>query len=80
MNATVLADLFQSDPWLATAALALVAVVVALVIHHVGGHIARRATRQAPVLNAVLTAMEQPAGAAMPLFALQLVWQAAPDT
>ncbi|WP_239027213.1 mechanosensitive ion channel family protein [Ramlibacter algicola] len=81
MNAaTLVTDLLQRDPWLATVSLAFAAVVVALVVHHVGGHLARRATRQAPVLHAVLTAMEQPAGAAMPLFALQLVWQVAPDT
>ncbi|HZY19608.1 MAG TPA: mechanosensitive ion channel domain-containing protein [Ramlibacter sp.] len=76
----VLADLLQQDPWMATATLALVAVVAALLAHRILGSLLRRATRGAPILNTVLANIERPAGAAMPLLALQLVWQVAPNT
>jgi len=73
-------DLLKQDPWLATAALALAAVVAALVVHRVAGAVLLRATRSAPILHSMLTHVERPAGAALPLLALQLVWQVAPDT
>ena len=76
----VLAELLHEDPWTATAALALIAVVVSAVVHHVGGSILRRATRGTPILHATLVNMQRAAGAALPLFALQLVWSLAPDT
>ncbi|RYY59163.1 MAG: mechanosensitive ion channel, partial [Comamonadaceae bacterium] len=76
----LLADLLQQDPWTATAALALVAVVAAMVAHAIVGRLLRRATRSAPVLHTVLVSVERPAGAVLPLFALQVVWSIAPDT
>ncbi|MGZ5846430.1 MAG: mechanosensitive ion channel family protein [Ramlibacter sp.] len=75
----VLVDLLQQDPWTATAALALLAVVAALIAHAILGAVLRRATRGAPILNAMVTAARQPAGAVLPLFALQAVWTLADD-
>ena len=74
-----LADLLQQDPWTALALLALVAVVAALVVHHVVGGLLRRATRGTPIVNAVLAAIERPAGSVLPLLALQAVWSVADD-
>lgn len=71
--------LFQQDPWVATAVVALLAVIAALVAHWVGRALLLRATRGSPVLHAVVQATESAAGAALPLAALQLVWTAAPD-
>lgn len=67
------------SPWLATMGIALVGVVAALVFHHVVGSLARHHTARAPVINAMLVALERPAGAVLPLLALQVVWQGAPD-
>ena len=75
----VLVDLLQQDPWTATAALALVAVVAALIAHAVIGAVLRRATSSAPILHAMVVAAQQPAGAVLPLFALQAVWTLADD-
>lgn len=75
----VLVDLLQQDPWTATAALALLAVVAALIAHAVLGAVFRRATRAAPILHAMVMAAQQPAGAVLPLFALQAVWSLADD-
>jgi small-conductance mechanosensitive channel len=75
----LLAELLQQDPWTATAALALAAVVAASIAHSIVGAILRRATRGAPILAAMLAAAEKPAGAALPLFALQAVWTLADD-
>lgn len=76
----ILAELFRQSPWTATAALALVAAIAATVVHHVAGGLLRRATRnKAPVLHAMLASVERAAGAALPLAALQVVWQVAPN-
>ena len=74
-----LAEFFREDPWTATALLAMLAVVAALVLHHVLGFVLRRATRGAVVLNSILVSVQQASGAVLPLLALQLVWQLAPD-
>ncbi|CAA9437314.1 MAG: Membrane protein [uncultured Ramlibacter sp.] len=75
----VLAELFREDPWTATAVLALAAVFVALMVHQVLGTILRRATQSTPVLNTMLVEVRQPASAVLPLLALQIVWQLAPN-
>ena len=75
-----LADFLNQDPWTATTLLALAAVVAALIVHRVAGSLLRRATRGAPVLNRVISEVERPAGLALPLLALQAVWQVAPNT
>ncbi|CAN5505247.1 mechanosensitive ion channel [soil metagenome] len=73
-------ELLQTDPWIATALLALAAVVGALIAHRIGGAVLRQAMRRAPLPLAVAVACDRAAGAALPLLALQLVWQAAADT
>jgi small-conductance mechanosensitive channel len=74
-----LASMLAHNPWLGVLAIALAAVVAALVVHHVAGALLRRHSVRTPVIHAVLTAVEHAAGAVLPLLALQLVWQAAPD-
>jgi len=74
-----LTEFLRQDPWTATALLALAAVVAALIVHRIVGSLLRRATRAAPVLHSMITQVEQPAGAALPLIALQAVWQLAPN-
>lgn len=75
-----LADLLQQDPWTTTAVLALLAVLAAMAVHRLVGSLLRRATRAAPVLHGMLLRSEQAGAAALPLAALQVVWQLAPDT
>ena len=74
-----LADFFKQDPWTTTALMALAAVLAALVLHWLGGSLLRRATRGAPILHTILVHLERPGGAVLPLLALQLVWQVAPN-
>jgi len=72
-------EFLQQHPWTATVLVALLAVVGALVVHHVGRAMLRRALGVMPIPRAVMEATESAASAALPLFALQLVWTAAPD-
>ncbi len=58
---------------------AVVAVVLALVVHRVGAAVVRRVTRHLPISSAVARRIWRPARFALPLVALQAVWQAAPD-
>ena len=58
---------------------ALLAVVMALVVHRIGGAVIWRITRGHVVASAVARRCWRPARAGLPLVALQLVWQAAPD-
>ncbi|RYX89194.1 MAG: mechanosensitive ion channel [Comamonadaceae bacterium] len=74
-----MAELLQKDLWLATALIALAAVIGAFIAHRVIGALLRRATRFTPVLHAVVLGCERAAGAVLPLMALQVVWQAAAD-
>ncbi len=75
-----LTEVLWQDHWIATAVLALAAVVAGLVVHYVLGRLLRRATRGAPILHAVLVNCRSAAGFAWPLLALQVVLQLAPDT
>ncbi|HYD76286.1 mechanosensitive ion channel family protein [Ramlibacter sp.] len=75
-----MSEVLWRDHWVATALMALAAVLAALVVHHVLSRVLQRATRAAPILNALLVNCEAAAGAALPLLALQLVWQFAPDS
>lgn len=73
-------ELFDlSSPWLAALGPALVAVIAALVVHRIGGLVLMRATQFSPVLHNMVKAARKPAQIALPLIALQAVWQAAPD-
>jgi small-conductance mechanosensitive channel len=73
-----LTDLLQQNPWTATAIAAAAAVLAALIAYRVGRAVLVRLTRGAPILQAVLESTHRPAGVAVPLAALQLVWTAAP--
>jgi small-conductance mechanosensitive channel len=75
-----LAAFISTNPWLATASLALVAVLAALVLHRVVGGLLRRHTTRSPIIHAMLVEVQKAAGTVWPLLALQLVWQGAPDT
>jgi small-conductance mechanosensitive channel len=67
------------DPWTIAAAVAVAAVIGGLIVHRIGGALLRRATRKTPLLHAIVEAIDAPASAALSLFALQVVWQGAPD-
>lgn len=69
----------DQTPWTITIVIALGAVIGSLVVHRVGRAILGRATRKAPLLHAIVVALEAPGSVVLPLFALQSVWQGAPD-
>jgi small-conductance mechanosensitive channel len=58
---------------------AVVAVVLALIVHRVGAAVIWRITRNLPISSAVARRSWRPTRFALPLFALQAVWLAAPD-
>lgn len=72
-------DLIRQHPWAATLVAALVAVFAAMVAHRVGRTLLRRVVRHSGMLQAVVHAMDRPAAAVLPLLALLVVWQFAPD-
>ncbi len=72
-------DSLQLSPWLATAIAALMAASLAALGHRVAAMVALRATRAAPLLNAVVRACVPVMRVLLPLVALQLVWHAASD-
>ena len=80
MDSELLKGLFQENPWAATASVAVLAVIAALVARRMGHALLMRATAGSPVLHAIVQATEDAAGAALPLAALQVVWTAAPDS
>ena len=67
-----------AHPWFGTWTAAVIAVLVALLAHRVGGVLLLRITRSAPVLNTIVRKARAPSKAVLPLLALQAVWQAAP--
>lgn len=75
-----MSEWLQEHPWGATALVAVLVVVAALVARRIVRAVLVRATRESPVLHAILQTTEQAAGAALPLLALQLVWAAAPNS
>lgn len=76
---TLLADLLNTHPWAATLVAALLAVVTAIVAHRIGRVVLRRLSRHAPLVQATLHRIDQPASAVLPVLALLVVWQFAPD-
>ncbi len=72
-------EMLLSHPWFAPCLSALIAIAIALAVHRVAEMLLRRFTRHMPVLNAVLVKINSTARVVMPLIALQIVWQAAPD-
>ncbi|VTU25312.1 putative mechanosensitive channel protein [Variovorax sp. PBL-H6] len=72
-------DLLLAHPWFAPCLAALIAVPLALLVHRIGGMVLLRLTRYAPIVHAMLLNVQGPARFVLPLIALQMVWQAAPD-
>ena len=70
---------FLDDWWRASAAAAL-AVAAALIADYAARPIVARVTRHSRVLGAVLARLHTPLRWVLPLIALQLVWQAVPET
>lgn len=68
-----------TNPWLQVLLAAAVAVVIALLVHRAGRIVLRRLTRHSKVLAAVVEEIRHPAGWVLPLAALQIVWQGAPE-
>ena len=73
-----LAD-WANDSSLRMVLVALVAVVLALLVHAVGSALLVRLTRASPVAAATVRQCHAPARVLLPLIALQAVWQVAPD-
>ncbi|WKB54873.1 mechanosensitive ion channel family protein [Eleftheria terrae] len=67
------------SPWINTAWAALVAVVLALIVHRVGRFVVLRITRSTTVLDRFARACDRPSQFVLPLAALQLVWLGASE-
>ena len=72
-------DFTSVPPWAATALAACAATLAALVAHRIAWLVLLRITRPSLVLHSVVQGCQRAARLALPLLALQLVWQAAPD-
>jgi small-conductance mechanosensitive channel len=72
-------EMLLAHPWFGPLLAALIAVPLALLVHRIGGMVLRRLARHAPVLHVMLVNIQNPARFVLPLVALQMVWQAAPD-
>ncbi|WP_076999242.1 mechanosensitive ion channel family protein [Variovorax sp. KK3] len=72
-------DMLLSHPWFGPCLAALIAAPLALFVHRIGGMVLRRLARPIPVLHAMLVNIQVAARFVLPLIALQMVWQAAPD-
>jgi len=70
---------WANDSSLRLLVVALVAVVLALLVHRVGSAVVLRMTRSMPVISVVAQHSRAPAQLLLPLIALQAVWQGAPD-
>jgi len=68
-----------AHPWFGTWLAAFVGVPVALLIHRLGGLVLMRITRPTPALHAMVVNCKAVARLVLPLVALLLVFQAAPD-
>ncbi len=71
-------NLLEESTW-RVMVMAALAVVLALLVHRAGGIVILRVTRHLPISNAVALRCLQPARWALPLLALQAIWQAASD-
>ncbi len=72
-------DFSTFPPWAITALAAFAAALAALVAHRVAWLVLLRITLPTPLMQAVVRSCGAAARAVLPLLALQLVWQAAPD-
>jgi small-conductance mechanosensitive channel len=71
--------LLEAHPWAATLAGALLAVFGAILVHRLGRVLLPRVFRHGERVQPLLRHIDRPAGAVLPLLALLLVWQFAPD-
>ncbi len=72
-------DLLLTHPWFGPCLAALIVVPLALLVHRVGGLVLARGPLHAPALHTMLVHIQVAARFVLPLVALQMVWQAAPD-
>jgi len=72
-------DFPDFPPWAVTALAAFAAALAALVAHRIAWLVLLRITLPTPLMQAVVRSCGAAARAVLPLLALQLVWQAAPD-
>jgi len=68
-----------AHPWFGTWLAVLIAVPLALLVHRIGGLVLGRITRPAPAVHAMVVNCHSPARLVLPLVALLLIFQAAPD-
>jgi small-conductance mechanosensitive channel len=71
---------FDGESWPTLLLAALAAALLALLVHTTSRAVLRRAVRGNVIISAMLERTQRAAGFAWPLVALQMVWQAAPDT
>jgi small-conductance mechanosensitive channel len=72
-------EVLLAHPWFGPCLAALIAIPLALLVHRIGGVVLKRVTRSTPALHAMLLRIQAIARIVLPLVALQMVWQAAPD-
>lgn len=65
--------------WIYTGVAALLAVLAALIVHRVGATVAHQITQSRPLVNTLIRFAAKPVQIALPLLALQTVWQSAPN-
>lgn len=68
-----------AHPWFGTWVAALIAVPLSLLAHRIGGIVLRRITRPAPTIHTMVVNCNAAARIVLPLVALNVVWQGAPD-
>ena len=71
--------LITHHPWFGPLLAALIAVPVALALHRIGRLLVLRVTRHTPALHAMVDKVRPAAAWVLPLVALSMVWQGAPD-
>jgi len=72
-------QMLSNHPWFGTWLAALLVVPLALVAYRLGGLLLLRVTRSTPALHAMVDKSRPAARWALPLMALQAIWQAASD-
>ena len=73
------AQVILSHPWFPTLTAAVIAVLVALVVHRIARMLLLRLTRPLPGLYGMVDKCRPAARWVLPLIGLQMVWQAAPE-
>ncbi|MGJ7504232.1 mechanosensitive ion channel family protein [Variovorax sp. ZT5P49] len=68
-----------AHPWFGTWIAILVAIPLALLVHRIGGLVLKRITRPLPTVHAMVLNCNAPARLVLPLVALLLIFQAAPE-